>query len=154
MPFEPSQVCRPIRPGTMIYCFAEVARPKHCLAPGIASSANLTALPVPVTQNTSLPGKFKYVGCLASAPFPLLQPRFLLTSCSEPGAARVFPYQIINTNNNTATACLTQCAAFGYPAAGMEFGDEVSGAQTPVRNFNLKSPVLVRRRLRHSAERG
>ncbi|VDB83101.1 unnamed protein product [Peniophora sp. CBMAI 1063] len=71
------------------------------------SSKNLTALPVPVTQNTSLPGQFKYVGCLA-----------------EPGAQRVFPYQIINTNNNSATACLTQCAAFGYPAAGMEFGDE------------------------------
>lgn len=49
-----------------------------------------------------------------------------LTNISrEPGANRTFPYQIINTNNNTATACLTQCAAFGYPAAGMEFGDEV-----------------------------
>lgn len=43
----------------------------------------------------------------------------------EPGnGGRVFPYQIINTNNNSAEACLNQCGAFGYPAAGMEYGDE------------------------------
>ncbi|KAI0033597.1 hypothetical protein K488DRAFT_84794 [Vararia minispora EC-137] len=71
------------------------------------ATGNVTALPVPVTQNTSLPGQFKYTGCLA-----------------EPGANRVFPYQIILTNNNTAENCLTQCSTFGYPAAGMEFGDE------------------------------
>ncbi|KAI0315679.1 copper radical oxidase [Amylostereum chailletii] len=71
------------------------------------STNNITAFPVPVPQNSSLPGQWQYQGCLA-----------------EPGAARVFPYQIINTNNNTADACLSQCAAFGYPAAGMEFGDE------------------------------
>ena len=43
---------------------------------------------------------------------------------SEPGAARVFPYQILFPTNNSAEVCLNQCAAFGYPAAGMEFGDE------------------------------
>ena len=37
---------------------------------------------------------------------------------------RVFPNQIINTDNNTVEACLNQCALFGYPAAVLEFGDE------------------------------
>lgn len=37
---------------------------------------------------------------------------------------RIFSNQIINTNNNTVEACLNQCAKFGYPAGGMEFGDE------------------------------
>ncbi|KAI0246520.1 copper radical oxidase [Lactifluus subvellereus] len=58
-------------------------------------------------QTTNLPGNWKYSRCLA-----------------EPGAVRVFPYQIILANNNTAQNCLSQCSAFGYPAAGMEFGDE------------------------------
>ncbi|KAI0052846.1 copper radical oxidase [Auriscalpium vulgare] len=71
------------------------------------ATGNVTALPVPVVQLTTLPGQWQYSGCLA-----------------EPGAARVFPYQIINTNNNSAAGCLAQCSAFGYPAAGMEFGDE------------------------------
>ena len=42
----------------------------------------------------------------------------------EPGPARVFPNEIINTDNNTVEGCLNQCAKFGYPAGGMEFGDE------------------------------
>ncbi|THH11527.1 hypothetical protein EW145_g572 [Phellinidium pouzarii] len=72
-----------------------------------SSTANVTLLPVPTPQNTSLPGQWQYVGCLA-----------------EPGANRTFPYQLIFQNNNSATNCLTQCSDFGYPAAGMEFGDE------------------------------
>ncbi|KAL0947951.1 hypothetical protein HGRIS_010580 [Hohenbuehelia grisea] len=72
-----------------------------------SSSKNVTALPVPVVKNTSLPGSWQYKGCL-----------------KEPGAVRVFPYQNIWTTNNTVEACLNQCAAFGYPAAGLEFSDE------------------------------
>lgn len=47
-----------------------------------------------------------------------------LTGDSEGLNARTFKYQITNTNNNTATACLNQCAAFGYGAGGLEYGDE------------------------------
>ncbi|KAL5480284.1 hypothetical protein ACEPAI_1554 [Sanghuangporus weigelae] len=72
-----------------------------------STSSNVTLLPVPVPQNTNLPGNWKYVGCLA-----------------EPGADRVFPYQIIFEKNNSATNCLSLCSTYGYPAAGMEFGDE------------------------------
>ncbi|KAF7796994.1 hypothetical protein EIP86_008184 [Pleurotus ostreatoroseus] len=72
-----------------------------------SASPNITALPVPTIQNTSLPGLWTYQGCLKD-----LDPN------------RVFPNQIINTDNNTVEACLNQCALFGYPAAGVEFGDE------------------------------
>ncbi|KAJ8496398.1 hypothetical protein ONZ51_g1161 [Trametes cubensis] len=82
------------------------------------STGNVTALPVPTPQNASLPGQWEYKGCL-----------------EEPNGARVFPYQLIYTNNNTIEACLNQCAAFGYPAAGAEFGDECwCGDITDVQN--------------------
>ncbi|KAJ8703531.1 hypothetical protein PTI98_002148 [Pleurotus ostreatus] len=71
------------------------------------SGGNVPILPIPVVKDTGLPGQWRSVGCL-----------------QEPGAQRVFPYQIIMQNNLTVDACLNQCAAFGYPAAGMEFGDE------------------------------
>ncbi|TDL23452.1 hypothetical protein BD410DRAFT_838937 [Rickenella mellea] len=72
-----------------------------------SASTNITVLPVAQTQKTNLPGQWQYVGCLA-----------------EPGAQRVFPYQLILQRNNSATTCLSQCQAYGYPAAGMEYGDE------------------------------
>ena len=44
---------------------------------------------------------------------------------SEPApGSRVFPYEIDWTNNNTVAACLNQCAAFGYPVAGLEYGSQ------------------------------
>ncbi|KAL4076636.1 glyoxal oxidase [Scleroderma yunnanense] len=73
-----------------------------------SSTGNITALPVPTTQTTGLPGKWAYQGCL-SEPAP---------------GSRVFPYEIDWTNNNTVDACLNQCAAFGYPAAGLEYGSQ------------------------------
>ncbi|KAK7017651.1 galactose oxidase [Favolaschia claudopus] len=68
-----------------------------------STSPNITILPVPIPQNSSL-GAWSYQGCLAEAV-----------------GARVFPWQIDNTNNNSASACLDQCQAFGYTAGGMEF---------------------------------
>ncbi|KAH9991267.1 hypothetical protein BJV77DRAFT_547602 [Russula vinacea] len=69
------------------------------------SSVNTRA--VPTVQTTDLPGNWQYSRCLA-----------------EPGANHVFPYQIIFPQNNTAENCLSQCSTFGYPAAGMENGNE------------------------------
>ncbi|KAI0287168.1 copper radical oxidase [Russula brevipes] len=73
-----------------------------------SSTNSVTALAVPIVQTTNLPGNWTYSHCLAY----------------EPGTARVFPYQIVFTQNNTAQNCLSQCSTFGYPAAGMEFADE------------------------------
>ena len=36
----------------------------------------------------------------------------------------MFKYQIINSANNSATSCLTQCSNYGYMAGGMEYGEE------------------------------
>ena len=53
--------------------------------------------------------------------------KLLLTICliaSEPEPNHVFPYRVILANNNSAPNCLSQCLAFGYPAAGLEYGQE------------------------------
>ncbi|KAH7886764.1 copper radical oxidase-like protein [Phlebopus sp. FC_14] len=72
------------------------------------SASNVTVLPVPTTQKTSLSGQWQYQGCLA-----------------EPsGGVRIFPYELDWTTNNTIDGCLNQCAAFGYPAAGLEYGEQ------------------------------
>jgi hypothetical protein len=47
----------------------------------------------------------------------------MFISDSEANGARVFPWELELTNNNSASACLGQCAAFGYTAGGMEFGE-------------------------------
>ncbi|KAF8169268.1 copper radical oxidase [Mycena galopus ATCC 62051] len=71
-----------------------------------STTPNITILPIPIPQNSSIPGSWSYQGCLAEA-----------------DGARVFPWEIDSfTANNSATTCLSQCAAFGYTAGGMEFG--------------------------------
>ncbi|KAH8993021.1 copper radical oxidase [Lactarius akahatsu] len=67
------------------------------------SGANATVSVVPTVQTTGLPGKWQYSRCLA-----------------EPEPNHVFPYNLTLANNNSAQNCLSQCSAFGYPAAGME----------------------------------
>jgi hypothetical protein len=82
----------------------------------------------PTVQTTGLPGNWQYSRCLAYVFFTFLcnlTARIpLILIYSEPNATHVFPYQIIFLNNNTAQNCLARCSTFGYPAAGMENGDE------------------------------
>lgn len=67
-------------------------------------------------------------------------------SCSlrfrEPGAVRVFPYQVIFPHNNSAQNCLTQCSTFGYSAAGMEVGDECCMCSTAAEALLCRSRKL------------
>ncbi|KAJ8597264.1 copper radical oxidase-like protein [Rhizopogon salebrosus TDB-379] len=72
-----------------------------------SSDGNITIIPVPVIKNSSLPGQWSYQGCL-----------------TEPNGGRAFPYEMFWPTNNTIDGCLNQCAAFGYPAAGLEFGNQ------------------------------
>ncbi|KAF9466725.1 copper radical oxidase [Collybia nuda] len=72
-----------------------------------SSTGNVTALPVPIPLNTSLPGEWQYKGCFR-----------------EPQGERALPNQIIWTGNNSALACMDQCAAFGYPVSATEFGEQ------------------------------
>ncbi|KAI3615099.1 copper radical oxidase [Moniliophthora roreri] len=69
------------------------------------SSVKITALPVPIAQSTDLPGKWGYDGCYSD------------------NDTRVLPWKIWD-KNNTVSGCLDQCAAFGYTAAGLEYGEE------------------------------
>lgn len=39
---------------------------------------------------------------------------------SEPTDRKMFPYEIVWPSNNTALACMNQCAKFGFTAAGVE----------------------------------
>ena len=69
----------------------------------VYSSVPVVALPIPIAMKTDLPGKWAYAGCLR-----------------EPATGKMFPNQIIWIGNNSALACMNQCAAFGYPASGVE----------------------------------
>ncbi|KIM63207.1 glyoxal oxidase [Scleroderma citrinum Foug A] len=75
--------------------------------PVLSQIVYATAQSVATIQTTGLPGQWKYQGCL-----------------NEPSGQTVFRYEIDQTNNNTVDACLNQCAAFGYPAAGLEDGSK------------------------------
>ncbi|CAK5270562.1 unnamed protein product [Mycena citricolor] len=72
-----------------------------------STSKNVTILPVPVAQTKGIPGNWTYQGCLREA-----------------NGFRAIPWQNIYPTNNSATTCLSQCAAFGYTAGGMEYGEE------------------------------
>ncbi|KAJ7364626.1 glyoxal oxidase N-terminus-domain-containing protein [Mycena albidolilacea] len=71
-----------------------------------STTQNITVIPIPTPQNTSIPGSWSYQGCLA-----------------EGDNADIFPWEIQMNINNSAPGCLSQCAAFGYTAGGMEFGN-------------------------------
>ncbi|KAK0190079.1 glyoxal oxidase N-terminus-domain-containing protein [Armillaria mellea] len=73
-----------------------------------STSENITALPVPVPLVSPLPGEWTYQGCYTD----------------EQVGTRTLPWQNIWPTNNTVEACLNQCAAFGYSAAGLEYGQE------------------------------
>ena len=81
----------------------------HCEACGgpnrasVYSSVPVVVLPVPVAQKKHLPGNWTYAGCLR-----------------EPATGKMFSNKITWIGNNSAVACMNQCAAFGYPAAGVE----------------------------------
>ena len=83
---------------------------EKCGGPNRMSVYSNSALQVyqpPTAQKTGLPGSWKYQGCLV-----------------DDGVKHTFPYQLINTQNNTATSCLKRCSGFGYMSGGMEYGNE------------------------------
>jgi hypothetical protein len=76
----------------------------------IYNTGNLTVYQAPAAQKTGLPGSWQYQGCFTD----------------NVNNVRALFWQIILTHNNTATSCLGLCQKYGYMAAGMEYGDEVS----------------------------
>lgn len=51
--------------------------------------------------------------------------------CYTDGNEKTFPQEIIFSGNMTPSMCLDRCAAFGYMAAGLEYGDECY-CETPI----------------------
>ena len=87
----------------------------------IYSKGALQGFQPPTAQKTGLPGSWTYQGCLI-----------------DNALTHTFPYQMINSNNNSATACLKQCSDYGYMSGGMEYGDECyCGDYTDVINAGL-----------------
>ena len=72
------------------------------------ANGTMTPYQAAAIQKTGLPGSWKYQGCLSDIDNP-----------------RSLVYEINWTNNNTNIGCLNQCAAYGYGAAGTEYGAQV-----------------------------
>ena len=94
----------------------------------------------PTVQTASLPGNWQYSRCLAYVHLaPVIALRLLTLIHSEPGGtSRVFPYQIMFPQNNTIQSCLTRCSTYGYPAAGLENGDECCMWSTAVGRLRCR----------------
>ena len=74
-----------------------------------AATEVVNELPVPSAQTEDLPGSWEYAGCLRD---------------TEPGApARVLPY-MSSLEDNSPERCLNLCVEYGYPAAGLQFGEQ------------------------------
>jgi len=70
----------------------------------------------------SIPDAWRTYSLHSSA--PVIARILLILTYSEPNPAHVFPHQIMFPQSNSVQSCLTQCSTFGYPAAGMEHGNE------------------------------
>ena len=69
----------------------------------IYNTGTLTVYQAQTAQKTGLPGSWQYQGCFTD----------------NVNDVRALFWQIILTNNNTATSCLGLCQQYGYMAAGM-----------------------------------
>lgn len=69
----------------------------------------------PAVQTVGLPSGWVYQGCLQDN-IPSAQDANEIVS--------TFPYMVWNNASNTPEACITQCQAFGYNAAGLEYGSQ------------------------------
>jgi hypothetical protein len=84
-----------------------------------SSQAKLKVISPPQTNLAPGGGNWKYVGCLID----------------NKNQVRAFSNQVILQTNNTADACLGQCAKYGYSAGGMEWGQECCKYLTSSRNL-------------------
>jgi len=120
---SPSYVENDITCSLLIFAISQACGGPNRVS--VYSSGPVTALAIPTAQTTNLPGKWTYKGCLRCVSILELTFSELLnlvndTWFSEPANKKMFPYEIIWPNNNTAVACMNQCVKFGFDAAGVE----------------------------------
>lgn len=83
----------------------------------------------PAAQTSGLPDNWVYKGCLQDNIASNEDPNEILST---------FPYMVWNNGTfNDAVSCITQCAEFGYNAAGLEYGSECFCGD--VENINVAS---------------
>jgi hypothetical protein len=71
----------------------------------------------PGPQKSGLPANWAYQGCL--------QDNILSSNGNPQVTLTTFPYMVwTNETGNTPVACIEQCQAFGYNAAGLEYGSQ------------------------------
>ncbi|KAG6890187.1 hypothetical protein C0995_010892 [Termitomyces sp. Mi166 len=95
-----------------------------------SSTGNVTILPVPTPLQTGLPANWQYKGCLR-----------------EPtNGVKALPYKLVWPTNNTALACVEQCAAFGFSASGVEVREDAllkGGLANRLLRSTKKSVVTI-----------
>ncbi|KZW03188.1 copper radical oxidase [Exidia glandulosa HHB12029] len=74
-----------------------------------ATTPTVDVLPIPTPKTTGLVTDWEFQGCFKEPDFP---------------APRVFPYKTVNETGQDVNTCLALCEKFGFPAAGIEFGNE------------------------------
>jgi hypothetical protein len=89
----------------------------------VYNTDNLIVYQPPTAQKTNLPGSWGYVGCFTD----------------NINNSRALFWQIILTNNNTATSCLGLWQQYGYMAAGM-VGTDGKNHFPPLDSFMSPSP--------------
>ncbi|KAH7102496.1 glyoxal oxidase N-terminus-domain-containing protein [Auriculariales sp. MPI-PUGE-AT-0066] len=74
-----------------------------------ASTPTVEVLPIPTAKTTGLPAGWEFQNCLIEPDFP---------------APRMFPYKLVDDEGQDINTCLSKCQKYGYPAAGLEYGNE------------------------------
>lgn len=102
---------------------------------GLAGAAPSQPLSHSLFPRAAAPAGWTYSGCitLVSTHYHSLEkPITLNPNRDNVNNQRTLAWQLILSNNNSAENCISACQAFGYDAAGTEFGDECCKLLSPV----------------------
>lgn len=101
-----------------------------------ATTPTVEVLPVPTPKTTDLVPDWEFQGCFIEPDFP---------------ADRIFPYKIFNETGQNVNTCLALCQKFGFPGAGLEYGNEcwcgdisdldVSPGKAPLTDCSFPCPA-------------
>ena len=79
------------------------------------------AYQAPGPQTSGLPAGWFYGGCLQDN---TLSNENVNAQSTQKETLHTLPWMVSDNNNNTILGCIQQCAAYGYNAAGLEYGSQ------------------------------
>lgn len=79
------------------------------------------AFQAPGPQYSGLPAGWFYKGCLQDN---TLSKENVNAGSTQKETLSTLPWKVSDNNNNTILGCIQQCAAYGYNAAGLEYGNQ------------------------------